>query len=355
MLKSKITKDWPLIGNSHIFEYLNKAIGGYKKESSQNSGTFIFAGCNDLGKNTTAYFFAKSLLCEQSDDLGYCGECGSCRQFSAMEKAKNFAGNIGENAHNDLFVLEKNTDKKNISIEQIRDLIKSLSLTSFLGSCKVAIIKDAEALSEEAANSLLKTLEEPNSKVVIILITTDPDHLPATIVSRSQILRFYPVPSDLIHDHLVERYKAPRSAAKNFSRLSLGRPALAVKFFENKDFFNNYAALAAAIVGLKKQGINDRFSVIESWLKDISGQELADSAGKIIRLWQSVARDMILLHYGLDDLIQHEFLSMDIKQAKTKYRLVDMREAVKRLQEADKLVRSNVNAKTVLENVAINI
>ena len=130
---------WPKIGNEKNVEFLNRVV--LSKKPAQ---TYIFLGPDDLGKSTIALAFARNLMAE------------------ALE------GKDGLNS--DLHILEAEAEKKSISIEQTRELIKALSLSSFLDSYKIGIIKEADSLTTEAQNALLKTLEEPREKVILILM-----------------------------------------------------------------------------------------------------------------------------------------------------------------------------------------
>jgi DNA polymerase-3 subunit delta' len=243
MEKREFTIDWPLVGNGQITDYLTMCIA-----RDSVAGTYIFSGPDNLGKTTTARYFAKALLCEHRQAGGGvlpCGECLSCRHIrigSGRDKGMEEDDPAGE-THGDLHIVRKEKDKKNISIETIRGFIRALNMSSFLGTYKIGVVKHAEYLSQEAASALLKTLEEPKDGVVIVLIANNLESLPATIVSRSQILAFHPVDGDLIYEYLIGKYKASRSEAKNYSRLCLGRPALAVKFLQNREFRENYMKL----------------------------------------------------------------------------------------------------------------
>jgi DNA polymerase-3 subunit delta' len=264
--------------------------------------------------------------------------------------------------HGDLHLIKKEKDKKNISIDQVRELIRKLNMSSFLNSYKVGIIKHAHSLSTEAANALLKILEEPKEKVIIILVTSDIDAMPTTIVSRSQILKFNPVGSDIIYDYLVKEHKASRSAAKKFSLLCLGRPALAVKFLEDKEFYNNYLERVNIFLNFLNQDINERFNAVEKLLNTGSarqalsgGQETAKLAGRIIEIWLGLSRDMLLLEFNRKDLIQHEITTNELLGVKEKLRLGSLLHLTDVLRKANGYLKANVNPKSVLEQVAINI
>ena len=330
--------NWPLIGNGHIFEFLAKSLA-----KNNVSGSYIFTGPTDLGKSTAAYFFAKSLVCDDADGSRRpCGKCSAC-----LEAAKNI--------HSDIYLIEKPEDKKNISVDQVRDFIRNLGMSSFLNSYKIGIIKGAENLSEGAVNALLKTLEEPKIKVVIILTVTDFESLPKTIISRSQILRFRSVASDIIHDELIKNYKVSRSQAKNFSRLSAGRPASALKFFQDKEYYENYEELVKSFTGLLNSNINERFSAIENILgKDARGQEAVNRAAGIINIWQNLARDLMLMELNLADLIQHEAFDKELEALKNKLNLKALLNLINVLKQGREYLAANVNPKLVLENVAVS-
>ncbi|MDO8667822.1 MAG: hypothetical protein Q7K35_01855 [bacterium] len=339
MEETKVKLSWPLIGNSHIFEFLAKSL-----INKNISGSYIFTGPAGLGKATAANFFAQSLVCEAKDQLTLpCGKCPACREAL-------------KGIHGDIYLIKKEADKKNISIEQVRDFIRSLGLSSFLNSYKIGIIEGAEALSEGAVNALLKTLEEPKAKVVIILTVTDFETLPKTIVSRSQILRFQPVKSDMIYDDLIKNHGAQRSQAKNFSRLSAGRPAIALKFLEEKEYYENYKANVQGFVGLLNLDINERFKAIENILgKNARGQEAVKSVGKIIDVWQNLIRDLMLMELNLADLIQHEAFNEELSAVKNKLSMKSLLSLIDALKQAKEYLANNVNPKLTLENVAASI
>lgn len=119
--------------------------------------------------------FAARLLCRQPENGRACGNCPSCRQFMA-------------GAHPDYHPVTVPEDKTGILVEQIRELARELALTSQYGQGKVALLYPADAMNANAANSLLKTLEEPTPGTWLLLVTAQPARLPATIRSRCQRL-----------------------------------------------------------------------------------------------------------------------------------------------------------------------
>lgn len=361
MEAEKNKSSWPLVGNGHIIDFLSRSV-----KNNNLAHAYIFCGPDNLGKTTTANFFAKTLLCESKKKLSFergapCGECSSCRKFFNPPTPLQKGGEGGYqggvvNIHSDFYLIKKEKDKKNISIEQVREFIRKLGMSSFMNSYKIAVIKHAHTLSIEAANALLKTLEEPKQKVVIILITSDINALPPTIVSRSQVLKFNQVGSDIIYDYLIKEHSAARSAAKNFSRMCLGRPALAVKFLHNKEFYDNYLKNVNVFLNFLNQDINGRIKSVEELIGvKAAGQESAVLARRIVEVWLGLSRDLLLLKFNHGDLIQHEIALKELTAAKEKLKLENMLNLTVALRRADEYIRANVNPKLVLENIAISI
>jgi DNA polymerase III subunit delta' len=127
------------------------------------------------GGDWLAHWIARLVLC-QSETGAPCGACPSCHRVATAQ-------------HPDLLVLQPIEDSRQIRIEQVRELSDELSLTAHQGSYKVAIITPADSLNRFAANALLKTLEEPPPRTVLMLVVTQPSRLPATILSRCQQVR----------------------------------------------------------------------------------------------------------------------------------------------------------------------
>jgi DNA polymerase-3 subunit delta' len=169
-------------------------VAGFAAAESRGriAGSYLFVGPSGVGKSTFAQALAKALLCENpAPGLVPCGGCRSCIQAAA-------------GSHPDIDVVGKPADRATIPLELLigddqhrmrEGLVWRLLLRPALGTRKVAIILDADHLAEEAANCLLKTLEEPPQGAVIILVGTAVERQLPTIRSRCQIVRFRPLPT----------------------------------------------------------------------------------------------------------------------------------------------------------------
>src|SRR5205085_1514977 len=153
---------------------------------------YLFAGPEGVGKRLFALELAKALLCEEPPEtLTSCGKCSACLLVDA-------------GTHPDLFQISKPEDGNVLDIETVRELCAGFALKSARGRGKVAIVDDADDLNEQAANSFLKTLEEPPAGSVFILIGTSLELQLQTIRSRCQPIRFAPLPSPLVKQ-ILER------------------------------------------------------------------------------------------------------------------------------------------------------
>jgi DNA polymerase III subunit delta' len=178
---------------------------------------FLFVGPEGIGKHSFALRLAQTLLCERVPEakLDPCGVCPGCLQVMA-------------GSHPDLLQVGKPEDRQELPIRVIRDLCLDLGLKPMSGRRKVAIIDDADALNDEAANAFLKTLEEPPSGSVLILVGTSAEGQLDTILSRCRVVRFDPLPESELAELLTEQkiVETPVEAAR-LAKLAEGSVARA--------------------------------------------------------------------------------------------------------------------------------
>lgn len=188
----------------------------------------IFAGPVGVGKATTARALAGLFLCEKPKDLAPCGRCESCRIFDTGNHPDYHV------VYRQLVRLEKETSKaKALSVDVVRDfLIDKASRKSVVGVGKVFVIEEAELMNPTAQNALLKTLEEPAGRTLIILLTDQPDGLLPTIRSRCQRVPFGRLDDEIIRQQLQSRGIRKDHAAEA-ARYADGSLGLALKWLQD--------------------------------------------------------------------------------------------------------------------------
>jgi len=325
----------PLIGNKQLVNFLDKLVVLSERQSI--GGSFIFAGPSGAGKKTLANYFIGKLFCRRRTAEGQpCRECDACRQLAA-----------GVNP--DVYWLRLAKNKKNIAVDEARQLIRSLGLSSFASGYKAAVIEGAEKLSHQAANALLKTLEEPTAKTIIILLVNNVEDLPLTIASRSQTLNFRPAPLGLIYDHLVAERRLKRSQAKNLAALSLGSPGTAIKFLEEPDYLAEHLAAAEFFFQAPALDLNGRLGAVE----ELAAEDAA-AVSDLLTVWQAVVRDWLLINLGQGDLRRYQILA-DKTGFTASWPTAKLLAWQRSLAQAREYVAANVNPKLVVENFLINL
>lgn len=148
-----------------------------RRDKNNLPHSLLITGEQGAGKKTFALAFAELLLCDKKGVAASCGQCRSCRLLQAE-------------SHPDLMVIQPEADSRIIKIEQIRNVIDMLSQKAHQGGYQIIIINPAHAMNAAASNALLKTLEEPQGDVMLMLLTNQPSNLLATIRSRCQRIAF---------------------------------------------------------------------------------------------------------------------------------------------------------------------
>ena len=174
----------------------------------------LFAGADGIGKFSLARAFALWVLCEKGGDDS-CGECAACRQATA-------------GSHPDVLIVTVAPGKKEIGVDRARELKRFTQLQPLSGKAKVGIIDGAHLLNVAAQNALLKTLEDPPRRSILILVANNPDALLPTVRSRLQRVPFSPLPEDDVVAVLTGQHDLTPKAARDLAALAEGSPGRAL-------------------------------------------------------------------------------------------------------------------------------
>lgn len=267
-----------VVGNRRVTDFLERV-----QARQAIAHAYLFLGPASVGKRTVVGFFLSGIL---------------GRPWQPSQDLSAFL------SYPDFFLLARERDektdkpKKNITIEQVRAMREKLSMGSLLGSWKVAVIDGAEHLSGEAANALLKTIEEPAPKTLIILIADQLGGLPQTVLSRVQQLRFSLVPTNEIMDGLLAA-GAGRADAELLAGQAVGRPGLAFRLLGDSEAQAESAARMERAVAALSMPVYERFTVFAKALPErASLVEQAEAARGVLVDCTLVLRDALSLAWG---------------------------------------------------------
>lgn len=211
-------------GQEHIKTHFQKAIENHKV-----SHAYILSGEAGSGRRALANAFALSLLCEKGTTQP-CLSCHSCKQV--------LSGN-----HPD-FICTTHEKPTSIGVDDIRHQINdTIMIRPYSGNYKIYIVDDAQKMTIQAQNALLKTIEEPPAYAVIILLTTNPDAFLPTILSRCVQLKLKPLKDSTIRDYLIDKLSVPENKADIYAAFARGNLGKAVKIAQSEEFQNLYEEL----------------------------------------------------------------------------------------------------------------
>ncbi len=316
-----------IAGQEEIKTSLIKSIN-----NNQVSHCYIFEGPKGMGKYDLALVFAQSLLCSNFTS-NPCNKCLSCIKINS--------GN-----HPDLHTI--NNDETTIKREEIDTLIESVYKKPYESDKKVYIIKGAHEMTAQAANTFLKTLEEPPGDSVIILLTYNANLLLPTIVSRCQTVKFRNVSKETIKTYLQKNYGTSDEIADLAAEYSKGILNRAVNIVNGNDGILNKRA---EIIKLFEKIINADSEIIyelENYFEE--NKDNIDIIIEIIMMW---IRDVMFVKNNLDDLvINKDFIQL----AKMHVRLMKgNNDLIEIMQGTIDNIKSNVNYKLAIDNMLLKI
>lgn len=320
-----------VVGHKDILKYISSAV-----ENNRVSHAYILNGERGSGKKMLANLFAMTLLCETGDNEP-CGKCHSCKQAES--------GN-----HPD--IIRVTHEKPNsISVDDIRTQVNNtVDIKPYQGPYKVYIIPQADMMTPQAQNAILKTIEEPPSYAVFLLLTENAETLLPTINSRCVMLKLRNIKDTLIKKYLMENLEIPDYKADMCTAFAQGNMGRAI-MLANSDHFNEIREEA---VQLLKHISEMELNEIVAAVKNISiyKLEITDYLD-IIMIWY---RDVLLYKATkeIDKVVFKDQLQSIKEQArKSSYEGIEL--ILESLEKAKARLKANVNFDLVMELLFLTI
>ena len=305
---------------------------------------YIFSGISGIGKTSTAMALSMALNCLSPINFDACGDCRSCRQMKG--------GNYPD-------FLSFMPEGQNIKIDQIRDLNRKLSFAPVAGKYRVCVIYQSEAMTSEAANSFLKTLEEPPSGTIFILKATESLNLLPTIVSRCQRVNFQPLPVQDITNWLINEKGLNEETARILAKVSGGSLGLAIKMSEN-GYLDKRQEWLLSLINLPgmsdEKAIDMALEYAVGKTKSPNNTSGSDETGAmdILGVWQNWYRDLLLVKDGCQtDLLINSDFSHHLKNTAKNYRIKNLIGGLMKIEQAQRDIIRMRNSKLVMEHTVL--
>ena len=270
------TAHWGIIGHDWAVHFLRCGL-----LNGRTRHAYLIAGASSLGKMTLAQTFAMTLNCEHEDIIQRpCHQCQSCKS--------------SRSSNNPDLIRPQADDSSPLKIDAIRSVTRLLALKPYAARYRIAVFNDFDLVAPQAQDALLKTLEEPPSYAVLILLAQAADRILPTIRSRAQIIPLRPLPLQLVKEHLMSR-GSDENRADVIARLSSGRIGWAVAALEDDDVLNFRQDMLDRLRDILAGSRLERIKMAEQISRQV-GQDkfrLRD----ILEIWQTYWRDVLLESY----------------------------------------------------------
>lgn len=343
--------DWRTIGNESAVRQLQGAV-----RKDRVSHAYLFTGPDQVGKRTLAMDLARALCCVKQRDLDTndfppCGDCTACDRVErfAHPDVRLINANTPTSADADAQAAEK---RVLIPIALISDIHSEAMLEPYESDYRIFVIDGANMMTPEAANSLLKTLEEPQPAVRLLLTAPSQTQLPATIVSRCHTISLRSVPVDTIRDALATTLGASDEQARDLAALSGGNPGWAVAAFNDPSLVDSARQSASRIVTTLQSGLEQRFEYARNMADEFRRDKQV--ASQEVTRWTQIVRDLAFVKHGMADKVpeihDHAQLEMLADQLSDE----DIGMLLSATEEARNALSSNVMPQLAFETMMLN-
>ncbi|MBL8098918.1 MAG: DNA polymerase III subunit delta' [Anaerolineales bacterium] len=323
--------NWNLLGHEWAVDMLRQHVA-----RNEIRHAYLFSGAPGLGKRTLALRLAQALNCEKPIGAGIpCFTCRTCKQIDSM-------------AHPDLSVIQAETEGGTLKVDQIRELQRTINLRPYQSQHRVSLFLRFHEANDNAANALLKTLEEAPSHAVLILTAESPEQLLPTINSRCEILRLRPLPIEAVTSDLMQK-GIEEEQARLLAHISGGRPGFARKLVDDVSLLEKREERLNDLQTLLPAPRVEKFSYADKLSKD------KDVMRQTILVWLSYWRDVMLRVAGAETALINIDRNMEIEFLAGRLDLPSARKVVSNLENTLEKMDRNVNSRLLAEVLLLDL
>ncbi len=362
-----------ILGHDRIKKILQRSI-----LDGRIAGAYCFVGIEGTGKEAMALEFAKTCNClnavKSEDSIEACGECKSCKEYYRLSQSNlhlvfplptgrgqdSKPDNPYDKLTNEQFqeirteIEAKSEDPYHkiglqganfIRINQIRSLKKQLSLSATGPGRRFVIIFSADKMNTEAANAFLKTLEEPHDNVTIILVSSRPESLLPTILSRCQKLKFEPLSESKIANDIAERFDVPIARAQLAAAFSQGSYTAAISFLGDEMHQLRDEAIDLLRASVKKK--NYRSDILQRVNEIVKSKDKVrlQAVLNILQMW---FRDALVFKNGSEDGVINSDMKGVLSKFADFYDTDGITNAIKQIERHSGMIDKNVNQQLIM-------
>ena len=332
---------WQVTGQDHILRRLEASLG-----QGGPAHAYLLVGPPHVGKMTLALNLAQSVNCLRGPGAP-CGECGQCVR-------------IARRLHSDVRIVSVNRSgaasqtRTAIGIDDVKEVSRQVNLKPFEGACSVIIFDHADSMSEEAANALLKTLEEPPPQVLIILLTSNEEELLSTVRSRCQRLSLLPLAKTEFEAYLTAEHQAGVEEADRLARLSRGCLGWAVKALNGADgLLERRAEELDRLAAVCRSDLKTRFDFANE-LANLFYRD-RNAVKESLFLWLRWWRDLLLIKEGGEEYVGNTDRLDELTLQATRLTTGQIVAFIKRLGETLDALDKNASARLALEVLMLDL
>lgn len=320
-----------VLGHSKPIGLIQRAIKNHRMAHS-----YLFLGNEGIGKKWVALQFAKALNClqEGKEEGDSCDQCSSCKKIDDL-------------VHPDVLVLEP--ENQTLKVEQVRQMQRDLAFRPYEGKYRVCILSSSDRMAPHMSNTLLKTLEEPPPRTILILLANQVRLILPTILSRCQLIRFNPLPIPLVAQWLREEKGLSEEEAYLFASLSEGSPGKALEI-EDEIRRISREELLVGLVGIKSLSPER----MQNWITSLPIKE-RENLLLVLEVAKTLLRDMVIVKVLKEgSKMIHSDLLRQIKTLSSTWQLSSLLKRMEILHQTIFAIKTNANIELALETMMLS-